>query len=142
MIYRRLSVLFHYADGISCDHQFFVGRDQQDLDLGIHSADDGFVASQVVSFRIQFDAQVFHVRTDLRSHADGVFTDASCEYDYVCAVQFRQICADEGLDLLCENVQSQLCSFIAVANGGRSKPALWLRSELGRAWREVPVWHS
>ena len=87
----NFSFLADYVASIACDNEFFVGGDNENLDLGVGGGDHDILAALGVCLVVDGDAQIAEVLGDGLAGALGILADACCEYDGVNTVHCGSI---------------------------------------------------
>ena len=83
-VFGGANVLFSaQSGGVLGDHQFLVGGDDPDLDLGIVGGDEGLLAADLVALRVQLDAEEFQTLADGGAVGGAVLADACGEDEAV-----------------------------------------------------------
>ena len=126
MISEKFAGLFaDNLQGISCDHQFLVGGNDPNLDLGIGGRDLVLLTGELcVELRIDLDAHKLHVGADAQTDILIVLADTAGEQHCVHTAHGGSEGGNVFFDLIFLDVQSQLCSVVAGGSGGGDIPVI------------------
>ena len=105
------------SGSIHGDHQFLIGGDDQDPDLGVGGGDVDLLAADLVLLLVQLHAHEGQLLGDVHAVLRAVLTHAGGEDDGVHSAHGGGVGADELGDAVLEGIQRQLSPLIALGGG-------------------------
>ena len=101
-------------NSVLSDHELFVGRNYPSFNFAVAGGEFSFFAAcVVVEFFTDGKAKIFHIGADCATLYGRVFTDTAGEDDCVYAAHCCCVTAGDFFDLICEHIESELCSVVA-----------------------------